>query len=199
MNELIQDQDKQGVQEAPSGIFEPKPLQTDKLPLTGPQKAFRLLIIITVLLLCAVIWLLMRNPFMKPVKNFYRGLSHHDVSIMTTAFPQWLTDAKVSEETATITDMCYAVLSGTALDYSSDATAKVSLASKSDVSKEYLKRIEEGIQIQYQKEVHVSKGIWAKLRVYYTVNGLDREEIKYVRVYKIDGKWYLLDIPSDSQ
>ena len=28
-------------QNEPSGIFDPKPIQTDKLPLTGPQKAIR--------------------------------------------------------------------------------------------------------------------------------------------------------------
>lgn len=183
----------------PSGIFEPQPIQTDKAPLTGPQKAFRLLIILSVLVLTGLIWLLLRNPFMKPVKEFYRGMSHSEINTMTQAFPKWLSAADVSRETMTVSDMCSAALSETGMRFGKNTKVSVSLASKTEVGKEYLERIANGIEVQYHQKVSISKGYWIRLRVTYQFNSIETEEARYARVYKIDGKWYLLDIPSDSQ
>ena len=182
-----------------TGIFDPKPIDADKLPLSGPQKAFRLMIILAVLVLTGLIFLLMRNPFMKPVKAFYRGLSHSDVSAMTEAFPKWLSDANVPEGTVTTAEMCSAVLSAAELEYGKDVKAKVSLISKSEVSKDYLEKIASGIKTQYHVDVSITKGYWVRLRVLYQFKNTEAEITRYARVYKINGKWCVLDVPSDSQ
>ncbi|MCR5305933.1 MAG: hypothetical protein K6E36_05470 [Oscillospiraceae bacterium] len=186
-------------QNEPSGIFDPKPIQTDKLPLTGPQKAIRLLIILSVLVLAGLIWILTRNQFMKPIKAFYRGMSHSEISSMTQAFPQWLANADVPEEMVSVNDMCSTALTEMIMKYGKGAKVSVSLASKTEVGKEYLERIANGIQVQYSQEVRITEGYWVRLHVCYRFNNLQAEETRYARVYKIDGKWRMLDIPSDSQ
>ena len=199
MNELQNRPESNAAGTEPSGIFEPKPIDTENVPLSGPQKAIRLTIILAVLVLIGIICLLLRNPFMKPVKSFYRGLSHGDVISMTQAFPKWLTEAKVSEDTVTTADMCSAVLSAAELDYGKGFKAKVSLSSKTEVGRDYLDKIESGIKAQYHTDVSISKGYWVRLCVLYRSSGSEQEVTRFARIYKIDGKWYLLDVPSETQ
>lgn len=199
MNDPQQRLDTPDTQTDLTGIFDTDSPDGIKLPLSGPQKAFRFTIIISVLVLAGLIFLFLRNPFMKPVNAFYRGLSHGDVNAMTSAFPAWLSDASVPAGTMTTADMCSTVLSASEFDYGKGVKARAGLISKSEVSKDYLERIASGIRTQYHKDVSITKGYWIRLRVIYQQKNIQAEQILYARVYKIDGKWCLLDVPSESQ
>ena len=179
-----------------SGIFEPKPISADHLPLTGAQKGWRIAAVIAVLLLAFTIWLLLKNPFMKPVNQYYKGLSKRNTAAMSEAFPGWLTSAKKDEDSMGIADMCVNV----SLYYGKESTVKVSLISKQDVERDYLDRIEAGIKTQYQTDVTISEGVWLKLlAAYRKKDGSETEQIQYARVYKINGRWVMLDVPSETE
>ena len=85
------------------------------------------------------------------------------------------------------------------LDYGKGFKAKVSLSAKTEVGRDYLDKIESGIKAQYHTDVSISKGYWVRLCVLYRSSGSEQEVTRFARIYKIDGKWYLLDVPSETQ
>ena len=182
-----------------SGIFEPKPLAPEQMPLTGVQKAWRAAAVIAVLLLVFTVWLIFRNPFMNPVKRYFKGLSRRDPAAMTDAFPKFLVNAPKDGDSMTIEEMCQAMCSSVNLYYGADAKVSASLVTDKEVGRDYLDRIETGIQTQYGKDVSVSKGVWVKLMVVYARGDTEQETTQYARIYKINGSWVLLDVPSDTE
>ena len=182
-----------------SGIFEPKPLPPEQMPLTGVQKAWRAAAVIAALLLVFTVWLMLRNPFMKPVNRYFKELSRRDPAAMTGAFPKFLVNAPKNGESMTIEEMCQAMCSSVNLYYGADAKVSASLVTKKEVDREYLDRIETGIETQYGKDVSVSKGVWVKLLVVYKKDGKEQEATQYARIYKINGSWVMLDVPSDTE
>jgi len=69
-----------------SGIFEPKAPQKIK-GASDAQKALRFLFFLAAVVLGALLYLLLRNPELRPVKKYYKGLDKQDVDLMCEAFP----------------------------------------------------------------------------------------------------------------
>ena len=93
------------------GIFEPKALPSDRVPVSGTVRAIRLAVFLAMIVTGLLIWLALRNPFMRPVKRYYKGLTKCDPAAMTEAFPEWLVSAQTDEDTVTVHDMCAAIVS----------------------------------------------------------------------------------------
>ena len=185
--------------EQPSGIFEPKPLPLDRRPLSGTQKAIRVGIGLAAVVLVLAVWLMLRNPFMKPVNRYFKGLTSRDPQAMTDAFPSFIVNAPKKEETMSIGEMCAAMISAQDLTYGREIKASAELVKKTKVEQEYLDRIAAGIRTQYQTDVRITEGYWVQLSVTRKSSAGEKETTEYARIYKINGKWYLLDVPSETQ
>lgn len=180
------------------GIFEPKPLNVDRLPVSGTVRAIRLGVFLLMISAGVLIWLALRNPFMRPVKRYYKALNKRDTAAMTEAFPEWLAGADTDEGTVTVEDMCAAIVSATKYYFGQDSKATVVLRKQQEVGEEYLTRIADGIFTQYQRKVEITRGCWLTFDVTYKTADSEQTRTEYARVYRINGSWYLLDIPSDT-
>lgn len=181
------------------GIFEPKPLSADQIPRSGKEKALRLGIVLLAGLTALIVWLCLRNPFMRPVQQYYRALSARDAAEMTGAFPAWLVNSEKKDDAMSIGEMCAAIVSATNMQVGSQATVKAELVSVQEVEQAYLDRLSDGISSQYHTDVSITRGAWIKLLVSYDSSGTVSERSEYARVYKINGKWCLLDVPGTTQ
>ena len=180
----------------PSGIFEPKSGQF-KAPVSGTQKANRLLAAIVVILLAVIIVYFVRGIYFSPVRKFYRGLSRRDSSAMTAAFPSWLVNADTAEGEVTVEDMCAAIISNTNYAYGKESRAKVSLSSREPADAEKYEKLSAGIKSRYGVDAKVSKGWICTLNVQYTgQDGTSFQNTEYVTLYKINGSWCILDVPN---
>ena len=141
------------------GIFEPKPLNVDRLPVSGTVRAIRLGVFLLMISAGVLIWLALRNPFMRPVKRYYKALNKRDTAAMTEAFPEWLAGADTDEGTVTVEDMCAAIVSATKYYFGQDSKATVVLRKQQEVGEEYLTRIADGIFTQYQRLATDQPGI----------------------------------------
>ena len=162
------------------------------------MRAIRLGVFLLMITAGVLIWLALRNPFMRPVKRYYKALDRRDPAAMTAVFPEWLVNADTDEDTVTVEDMCAAVVSATNYYFGQDAKASVVLRRQQEVGEDYLKRIADGIFTQYQRKVEITRGLWLTYDVTYQGEGTEQTRTEYARVYRINGSWYLLDIPSDT-
>ena len=180
------------------GIFEPKPPM--QAPESGMKKAWKLITVLAVLVLAGVIWALSRNPFMRPVKIFYKGLEREDYTAMAEAFPAWLRNADQGEGNITVSDMGAAILSATKMNLPT-GDIQPSLRSRTAVEEAYLTQLEQGIESQYGQKVRISAGLRCTLSVQYRADSHTADAYDmtvYVRLYKINGRWVMLDVPSET-
>lgn len=180
------------------GILNPKPMQNVKV-LSGPQKAMRLAIAAAVLVIAVVIVIMIRNQYQKPIKTYYKALHQKDASGMCEAFPSWLIEAPTNPDAMSIYDMCSVVVSSVNSRYGAAYRVSVDVSTKTEVEADYLQKLEDGIRSQYQVEVDVSEGLRLKLVVMYSNGSTEYQAIEYAKIYKINGHWYLLDVPNDKE
>ncbi len=172
----------------------------DRPPMSGTQKALRLGICLGVLLVVWLIWGLSRSPYMRPVRTFYKGLSAEDTAKMTDAFPSWLVDVPRGGTEMTVTDMCSASLTIAKLTYGAGVRVRAGEISQTETDAATLEKIAAGIDTQYHVKAKVTRGLRVTLHVTYTdTAGMLTDTTEYVRIYKINGRWVLLDIPSTTE
>ncbi|MGN0647435.1 MAG: hypothetical protein ACI4J3_02250 [Oscillospiraceae bacterium] len=184
------------------GILPPKQPMVAKVT-TGTQRAARLAVVLCVLVVAVIVFLGVRDRYQKPIKLYYKALEAQNADKMCMAFPAWLVDADVSEDSMTIHTMCASMISTVRANFGDGCNVDMDYAGKTAIEESYLAKLEEGICKQYQVEVDISEGWQVKLDVVYSyvnpMNGAGGENAismtEYARVYKIDGKWYLLDVP----
>ena len=195
---MAEEQNKQTQEKEMSGIFEPKSVPVTGLPLSGTQKAVRFCIALGVLLLAVIVLVMLHNPFMKPVRRYYKALEQRDAARMCDAFPSWLTDADLDAQTMSIYDMCSMVVTASSYNYGADAEIGVKYAAKTAVDAEYLAQLEAGIESQYGVSVRITKGWRVALDVTYTDGENTVTVTEYARVYRVNGRWVIFDVPGDS-
>ncbi len=181
------------------GILSPKQPVIAKVA-TGTQRAVRLAIVICVLTVAVIVFLLVRDRYQKPVKVYYKALEAQNADKMCDAFPSWLVDAEVPEDSMSIHTMCASMISTVRANFGDGCKVDMDYAGKSEIEESYLTKLEEGILKQYQVEVEVAKGWQVKLDVVYSYENAIGEEnaismTEYARIYQINGKWCLLDVP----
>lgn len=180
-----------------SGIFEPKP-QTMKRK-SGAQKAKELLIGVGVLVGIGLVVLYCRGLYLKPMHSYYKALNKLNPEKMCGSFPNFLVNADVNAETMSIYDMCSMVTASAKTTYGTDFKTDVTVLSYEEKDAEYLQKLESGIRAEYQREVNISAGRWLTLSVTYEYGEFENTVTEYVRVYKINGKWVMLDVPSGEE
>lgn len=178
-----------------SGIFpEQQPALEFKVK-TGTQKAIELVVGAVIVLLAIIIISLVRSSYMRPISTYYKGLSAMNEKKMCQAFPSWLRNANVDDDTITIEGMCLTMISSVVTSCGNDYKVSADMVSFADKDEAYLQKLETGIESEYGKNVNISKGRWVKLNVVYEYGEFKQEMTEYARVYKINGRWVLLDIP----
>ena len=181
-----------------SGIFERKEFQPADLPLSGRQKSERLIAAICILIACVCVYLALRNRFMKPVRTFYKGMSAQSAADMCEAFPAWL--IQNTEDTGqSVYETCGAVIAAGQLSYGMQADYKASLRTKTPVEQERLDKIASGIKTAYGIEAKITKGYELSVSVRVKSSGEPADVVQYIRVYKINGRWVMIDVPSDTE
>ncbi|MBR6419365.1 MAG: hypothetical protein IKS42_03440 [Oscillospiraceae bacterium] len=181
-----------------SGIFERKEFQPADLPLSGKQKSERLIAAIFVLIACVCVYLVLKDPFMKPVRTFYKGMSRQSAAGMCEAFPAWLIQ-KTDDTGQSVYETCGAVIAAGQLSYGMQADYKASLRTKTPVEQERLDKIASGIKTAYGMDVKVTKGYTLSVSVRIKSSGEPVSLTQYIRVYKINGRWVMIDVPSDTE
>lgn len=181
-----------------SGIFEPKPPMEIKMK-SGSQKAKELVIAAAVILLAAIIIVWVKGLYLRPVKTYYKGLTKTDTAVMCKAFPKWLCNADTDSDTITVDEMCKTIVSSVLSTCGKNCRVSAEKVRFTEQDDAYLQKLEDGIEAKYGKEVDISKGRWVTLNVTYEYSGKKQEMIEYVRLYKINGKWCMLDIPSTEE
>lgn len=166
---------------------------------SGKQQATELLLVTLALLIGVYLFFAVRARYLSPIRDYYRGMSQGDSAKMASAFPAWLRNAEPEEGTVSIEDMCRMTLAAARTTYGTDCTAKAEALSYTEPDEAYLQQLEEGIQVQYGKDVHISAGRWVTLTVTYRSAHRSWTTTEYARIYKINGAWVLLDIPSAEQ
>lgn len=183
------------VTEQVSGIFPEKPPAQPLKVKTGTQKAIELVCGAAIVMLAVIIIFIVRSSYMRPINTYYRGLSAMKEQKMCNAFPSWLCNANVDDDTISIEGMCRTILSSVVTACGNDYKVSAEMVSYADKEDAYLQTLETGIESQYGKKVNISKGRWVKLNVTYEYGETKQEMTEYARVYKINGRWVLLDIP----
>lgn len=183
-----------------TGIFEPKPLDPKMRPLSSTQKIVRFCIFVGAVLLVGIVFALTRHPFMKPVRTFYKGMTAHSAEAMCDAFPAWLVNADVPDDTITVWQMCDTLLTAVGYNYGRESEFTVKFHGKREVEPERIVRIEAGIASTYGVAVDITKGYYVTVHVIVD-DGSDEPATvtQYVRLYKINGRWVMLDVPSDTE
>ena len=182
-----------------SGIFEPKPLPAKHKVKSGAQKATELLIVVGVLVVIGLVALYCRGLYMKPVRSYYKALAKLNAAKMVDSFPVFLRDAESDGESMTVYDMCSFVAASAKTEYGTQFKTDVTLLSYEEKDAEYLQKLEEGIKAEYLRDVDVSAGRWLTVTVNYEYGDAENTVTEYVRVYKINGKWVMLDVPSGEE
>lgn len=187
-------------EEQQSGIFEPKPLKREMIPESGAQKAKRILIVLAAAAVVVTTVLCVRRLWFRPVKRFYAGMSSRNIEKMESAFPDWLCNADMGEGNASIEDMCSVMISNITMTYGTDSKVSVSLAAYVDVEVEKLTQIAEGIRSRFDVNAKVTKGRVCSMNARYTAqDGKQYDKTEYVTMYRINGHWYILDVPNDTK
>ena len=182
----------------PQGIFEPKEFHPEGMPRSGKEKAKRLMIAVGAVLLVLLAFMLLKDPFMRPAKTFFKGLTAHDTEMMASAFPAWLAQ-KTDDDKDAVTQMCETMQSAAEIYYGKNASYKASLNTKTAISQERLDKLAEGIKTAYGVNVKITKGWNAKLVIGVKNGSSEQSFVQYVKIYRINGRWVMIDVPSDSE
>ena len=181
----------------PSGIFEPKPQMQAVGIKSGKRKAMELAIAVVAVIAVVIVVAVCKNLYLKPIRGYYKGLSKDSVDKMCDAFPAWLVNAQLDAESVTVYDMCTMVTSTAKLGYGEHFKAKAKLVTYEEKDDNQLETIENGIFSTYHQKVSVTEGRVLTLSVTYKYgDGKQNVVNEYVTLYKMNGRWVMIDVPS---
>ncbi len=133
--------------------------------------------------------------YKKPLDYMYKGLQKCDAEIYLKAYPEFMDlDKTINDDFLDKKLNFNEDLYGEKIKYS------YKIADKSKVKKDDLKDVQEYIEKRYKEDVKISSGY--KLKVKETIKGKknDHTSTNTAYVYKIDGKWYMLEVtPSEAR
>lgn len=127
----------------------------------------------------------------EPVKSFIEGMSEANSEKFLNAFPEFL--SKYMKQSFT-NDSLNEILEDAKEEYGEDLKMTYKIADKKELSEEELKQQKENLKENYGQEVSIEEGY--KLTVEITTKGNKKEETDSDEflVYKIDGKWCLIEL-----
>ena len=136
---------------------------------------------------------LVSGRYKSPIKKYVKGLNKCDADTYAAAYPDFTKTAESTKD-KTLTDR----KKNYEKTYGDNVKFKVDVLKKTKIEKKDLEKVKDAIKDKYKESVKVTKGF--KVKVKQTIKG--KKDYDYttndVYVYKIDGKWYLLNIdPED--
>lgn len=157
----------------------------NKTVLYGGIGAAALLVIVLLIVLISNLM----GGFKTPINNMFKGMQKANLKTYLKAYPEFMgMDEYIDQE-----DMDE-MLKSLEDKYGKNIKISYKILDKEKIDKDDLKSVKEKISKYYDKDVKVSQGY--KVTVKSTVKGKDDSETDTdtMKVYKIDGKWYLLGL-----
>lgn len=150
---------------------------------------------IAIVVLLIIIFSIFGGGYKKPLDYRTKGMQNCDAEIYLKAYPEFIDMDKLIND-----DLLDTQLNRDEDIYGEKIKYSYKISDKDKVKKDDLEDVQEYIENKYKEEVKVSSGY--KLKVKETTEGKKSDSTKTNTryVYKIDGKWYLLDItPSEAR
>lgn len=160
-----------------------KKTDTKKLAIIGGSIAAVVVIII------AIISSLISGRYKAPIKKYFKGLNKCDADTYVAAYPDFLKKADTYKD-STLKDR----KKNLEKTYGDNVKYQYKILKKTKVEKKDLEKVQDYVKDKYKEKVKITKGFKVKMKQ--TIKG--KEDYDYATdnmfVYKIDGKWYILDI-----
>ena len=166
---------------------------------TGNNKDVKKLAIIggsiaaAVIAIIVILSSIIGGRYKSPIKKYFKGLNKCDADTFVAAYPDFLKKDETYKD-KTLTER----KKNLEKTYGDNVKYKYSILKKTKIEKKDLEKVKDEIKDKYKESVKVTKGF--KVKVKQTIKGKKDYDYAtdYMYVYKIDGKWYLLDIdPED--
>ena len=131
----------------------------------------------------------------KPIEHFVTGVEKGSYKTLKKAFPEFVID-EFEDSYYSIEDVLENLHDEAEDEYGKKFKLSYEITKKSKLDDDDLEDIEDVIDDYYDEDVKVSAGYELKVKLKISGGGdSDNEKIK-LNVYKIDGKWCLMSMPS---
>lgn len=146
-----------------------------------------------VVVIIAILSSLIGGRYKSPIKKYFKGLNKCDADTYVAAYPDFLKKDDTYKD-STLKDR----QKNLEKVYGDNVKYKYKILKKTKIEKKDLEKVQDYVKDKYKEQVKITKGF--KVKTKQTIKG--KEDYDYATdnmfVYKIDGKWYILDIdPED--
>ena len=145
-------------------------------------------IAIAVIALIAIIVSILTSGWKKPIDNYFKGMQKADLKTYEKAFPDFYNNKMDLDE-----DFMDKMLDNLEDKYGEKFKITYKITKKENIKKDDLKKVQEYIEKVYDEDVKISAGKEIKVKATYKGKKDDDTETHRFYVYKIDGKWKLLN------
>lgn len=185
--EKVADKEKE-VADATKSVIENKKIGTQNI-IIALSAAAAIVIMIIVLVAC------LTPAYAKPIEYFVTGMEKDSYKTLKKAFPEFVID-EFEDSYYSIEDVLENLHEEAEDEYGKKFKISYKITRKSKLDDDDLEDIEDAIDDYYDEDVRVSAGYELKVKLKISGGGdSDNEKIE-VNVYKIDGKWHLMSMPS---
>ena len=163
-----------------------KKADTKKLAIIGGGIAAAVIILITIIVS------LVSGRYKAPIKKYFKGLNKCDADSYVAAYPDFLKKSD-SIKDSTLKDR----KKNLEKTYGDNVKYQYKILKKTKIEKKDLEKVQDYVNDKYKEKVKITKGF--KVKTKQTIKGKDDYDYATddIYVYKIDGKWYVLDIEPD--
>lgn len=146
-------------------------------------------IIAAVIVLLIIIFSIVGGRYKAPIKNLVKGTNKADADIYLKAYPEFLDMGKTIDD-----EYLKDKIKDNEKDYGDNLKYSCKILGKEKIDKDDLKYVQDYIKETYDEKVEIKKGFEVKLEKKYK----GKDDFDYYTstayVYKIDGKWKILDV-----
>ncbi len=148
-----------------------------------------------IVIMSIVLAVCLTPAYAKPINYFVTGMEKDSYKTLKKAFPEFVIDT-FEDSYYSIEDVLENLHEEAEDEYGREFKLSYEITRKSKLDDDDLEDIEDAIDDYYDEDVKVSAGYELKVKLKISGGGdSDNEKIE-VNVYKIDGKWYLMSMPS---
>ena len=156
-------------------------------------------IIAVAAIVITIIAMIAGNAWKKPIDKIVKGIQKTDTEILLSAFPDFVKDELKDELNLETMDKMFVKL-GDALEdkYGDNYKISYKVVKKDKIEKDDLKKLEKAFNDNMDKNVKVSAGYKAKVKLIVKGKEDSYDSTSIMYLYKIDGKWSYLPVsPSE--
>lgn len=142
-----------------------------------------------VIILIAILASVLGGGYEAPIKNMFKGMQKADLKTYLKAYPEFMGISDYVDQ-----DDMDEMLESLEKEYGKNIKISYKVLDKEKIEKDNLEKVQKKIENYYDEKVKVTAGY--KVEVKSTIKGKDDSETdtSTMKVYKIDGKWYLLSM-----